>query len=73
MGRIMLSQKKEKEALEQFEKALSLQPNYIDPLRFIVSFHMMKKDTKKALDRVEQQIKTRPAEPPSLQHAWKYL
>jgi len=36
MGRILLVQKKEKEALARFEKALSLQPNYIEPLQYIV-------------------------------------
>jgi len=32
MGRVLFAQKKEKEALVQLEKALSLQPNFIDAL-----------------------------------------
>ena len=63
MGRILLIQKKEKEALASLEKALSLQPNYMDPLQLIVSAHMSRKEPQKAIERVEQQVQLSPKNP----------
>ena len=63
MGRVYLMQRKEKDAVAEFEKALSLQPNYLEPLQFIVSVFLNKKDTKKALDRVRYQIAVVPKDP----------
>jgi tetratricopeptide (TPR) repeat protein len=63
MGRILLVQKKEKDALAKFEKALSLQPNYIEPLQYIVSVYMSRKEYRKAFDRAAQQLPSAPNNP----------
>jgi len=53
MGRVLLAQKKAKEALPQFEKALSLQPNFLEALNFIVAIYLNQKENQKAIDRIE--------------------
>ena len=63
MGRVLLAQKKTKEALPQFEKALSLQPNFLEALNFVVAIYMDQKENKKAIDRIETQIKASPQNP----------
>ncbi len=62
-GRVLLAQRKEKEALSQFEKALSLQPNYVEALSLIVAVHLQQKENKRAIERVEAQIKVSPQNP----------
>ena len=59
----LLAQKKEKEALIQLEKALSLQPNYLEALDLLVGLYLNQKDPKKAIQRVETQIQRNPKNP----------
>jgi len=46
MGRVLLTQKKAKEALPQFEKALSIQPNFLEALNLIVAIYLDQKRIK---------------------------
>jgi predicted Zn-dependent protease len=57
---VLQAQRKDKEALAQSEKALSLQPNFIEPLNLIVGIHINQKDVKKSVQRVEAQIQLQP-------------
>jgi tetratricopeptide (TPR) repeat protein len=63
MGRTLLAQRRNSEALTQFEKALSIQPNFLEALQSIVAIHISQKETRKAIGRVEAQIKTSPGNP----------
>jgi tetratricopeptide (TPR) repeat protein len=49
LGRVFLLQKKDKEAQAQLEKALSLQPNFLEALNLLVGIDVSRKDYKKAL------------------------
>jgi tetratricopeptide (TPR) repeat protein len=62
-GRIFLAQKKEKEAIAQLEKALSIQPDYLEALNLIVALHVSQKEFKKAIERVEAQTKISSSNP----------
>ncbi len=57
VGRVLLIQKKGKEALVQLEKALSLQPDYLEALNLVVAIQLSQKDHQKAIARVEAQIR----------------
>ena len=63
LGRILLIQKKENDAMAMFEKALSLQPNYIEPLQYIIAVYMNKKEYRKAFDRAASQLQASPNNP----------
>ena len=45
------------------EKALSLQPDNVNALQLITSFYLSKKDTDKAIERVQRQIQAVPQNP----------
>jgi len=62
-GRLLFVQKKEKEAVTQFNKALSLDPNSFDALKHIVAIHLQKKDTQKALEKTKAQVSAAPKNP----------
>jgi len=62
-GRVLLIQKKEKEALAQLEKTLSLQPNFLDALNLMVGVYINQKENKRGIERVKAQIKTSPQNP----------
>ena len=49
--------------MAQFEKALSLQPNFVDALNLIVAVYVNQKENEKAIERVEPQIKVSPHNP----------
>ena len=61
--RVLLAQGKQKEGLARLEKALSLQPNYLDALYLIAAVQVSQKENQKAIDRVEAQIKISPQNP----------
>ena len=57
------AQKQEGQALQAFEKALSLNPNLIDALAQVVEVYMTRKEPAKALARVRTQLHTAPQDP----------
>ena len=57
------AQKQEGQALQAFEKALSLNPNLIDALSQVVGMYMSKKEPAKALARVRTQLHAAPQDP----------
>ena len=63
MGRILLIQKKEKEAWPGSKRPSLCSPTTWTPFSSWSSFHMNRKEPKKAIDRVEQQIKLSPKNP----------
>jgi tetratricopeptide (TPR) repeat protein len=56
----MLMQKREDEALEQLEKASSLQPAYVEPIQYIAAIYMKRKAFDKAVERVNRQLTLAP-------------
>jgi hypothetical protein len=52
-----------RQKIAQMEKALSLQPNFLEALDLIAVVYMNQKENKKAIERVEAQIKTSPQNP----------
>jgi tetratricopeptide (TPR) repeat protein len=56
-------QKKDKEALAEFEKTLSLDSNFIDALSQIAEIHLAKGQAEKALERCNAQLKIVPNNP----------
>ena len=67
------AQKQEGQALQAFEKALSLNPNLIDALAQVVEVYMTRKEPAKALARVRTQLHTAPQRSPPLQPARQHL
>nr|NJM02511.1 tetratricopeptide repeat protein [Desulfobacula sp.] len=64
LGLALHGMKKNKEALEAFDKALSINPNQMDALNYKVSIHMQTKDVEKALKTCEtHRGKFEPASP----------
>jgi tetratricopeptide (TPR) repeat protein len=63
MGIVFMIQRKNGEAVNQFEKALALEPNFLDPLYRIVAIYAGQQETKRAISRVEAQIKAAPQNP----------
>ena len=57
------AQKQEGQALQAFEKALSLNPNLIDALSQVVDMYLTKKEPAKALARGVDQLRTAPQDP----------
>jgi tetratricopeptide (TPR) repeat protein len=62
-GRVLLVQRKEREALVHFEKALSIEPDFIETLSLIMTVYTRQKETKKAVERVGAQIKVLTQDP----------
>jgi tetratricopeptide (TPR) repeat protein len=62
-SRALLADGRKKEALGQLEKALAIQPDFLEALHLIVGVHLDQKDPKRAIERVEAQIKISPDNP----------
>jgi tetratricopeptide (TPR) repeat protein len=63
MGRTLLAKRNEKEAFIQFEKALLIQPNFLQALDLIVAIYVNRRENKKAVERGEAQIKVLSQDP----------
>ncbi len=62
-GRALLHQRKEQEALADFEQVLKLRPDYLEALRLITAVHLGARHFSQAADRIETQMKLIPPGP----------
>jgi cytochrome c-type biogenesis protein CcmH/NrfG len=63
IGRAYIAAKQYDRALDEFEQALSLDPNLVDALAGVASVDWMKADPSRAIGRVREQIEESPKNP----------
>ncbi|MDP1340700.1 tetratricopeptide repeat protein, partial [Klebsiella variicola] len=63
MGVVRLMEKKEKEAVQRFEKALELNPDFVPALTQLVTFLARKDGSDRAMARCARQIEKSPNNP----------
>ena len=63
MGKVLLVSNRENEAIEMFEKAVSMDATLLEPVQYITAVYLKRKDFDQAVARVRRQLDVAPANP----------